>query len=501
MSIKRILTIVYICLSLVYIFAPIHFAPPASDLAAFTRELDERVPRFLKIFHIPGASVALIQNGQVAWANSYGLADVQQRAPVSTRTIFQAASISKTVTAWGVMKLVDEGKLALDAPAETYLHRWHIPASDFDPRGVTVRRLLNHTSGLADVEFLGYPPGQPLPTLEESLTNGPPAPTGRMKDSPGSMNVGSVRLVAPPGQRYVYSDANYVVLQLLIEEVTGESFADYMQGAVLTPLGMTDSSFARTPELIARTATPYDFREEPLPDYRFTELAPAGLYTTASDLARFVAAGLGELAGSGVISPASVQWMITPAARIPGFDGWVYANAYGLGYFIDTPPNGKILISHMGGNLGWSCEFAASPSTGNGIVIMTNGSTGHEVFSNVLTAWTDWQRLDEARVAHSTRLAQRLFQTLTVSMCIAAMLLSLGLIAGIRAGKRRFDLRHLPWSRTVGAVICIVALLLYWTIAHPLLQINLPSQAPGLLTGVTFLGLTIFSNILFSQTP
>ena len=495
----------YILLAILYIFVPVRLAAPlpAGNLSAFTRELDSRIPHILQDSRVPGATIALIQHGQVVWTKGYGLADVQQGTPVTPQTVFQAASISKTVTAWGVMKLVEDGTLVLDAPAESYLSRWHIPPSRFDSDEVTIRRLLNHTSGFAAVDYVGYPPAQPLPSLEESLTVGPPEPTDRMKSIPGSAGNGGARIVTQPGQAFVYSDSNYVLLQLIIEEVTGESFAIHMQREILSPLGMTDSSFARLPELIARTAIPYDAYGKPLPDFPFTELAPAGLYTTASDLGRFVAAGLPGAGdgpvGRGILTPDSVRVMTSPAVPIPGFEGWVYGDAYGLGYFVETRPGGNYLLSHSGGNLGWSCEFAASPSPGDGITIMTNSSIGHEVFAEALTLWTDWLGLDEAHIARSILLSHRVFQVLSVSMLLAAVILFVRLVNGIRSSARWFDLARLTLGRWLTAAACVVTAILYWTVVRSLMQINIPSQEPGMSWGVNFLCAALVANFLFAE--
>lgn len=494
----------YLSLAILYILKPVRFvAPPAADLSAFTRELDVRIPRAMRESGVPGVSIALIQHGEVVWVKGYGLANVETRELVSAQTVFQAASISKTVTAWGVMKLVEGGKLDLDAPAETYLRRWHFHPSSFDSNKVTIRHLLSHTSGLAAADYLGYPLGQPLPSLEQSLTNGPPALIGRMKDFPGTRYSGPVRLTAPPGQAFLYSDANFVVLQLIIEEVSGESFTDYMQREVLSPLGMTDSSFARTPELIARTAIPYDVHGKPLPDYAFTELASAGLYTTTTDLAHFVASALVRAdsgpVGRGVISPDSIHLMTSPAVSISGFDNWLYANAYGLGYYIDPMHNGGTLLSQSGGNLGWTCEFAAFPSTGDGIVIMNNSSVGHEVFAHALTAWTDWLGRDETHIAYAILMGRRTFQTLSFSLLGIALILFAQFIIRIHSGVRQFRLAHLPLSRVVIGALCVTALIAYWMVSHPWMQINIPSQPSAMLWGVNLLGLAILLNTFSLQ--
>ena len=266
-----------------------------------TRQLDQDVPGLLRSHDVPGTSLALVEEGEATWAQGYGMADVAAGKPVRSDTVFQAASISKAVSAWGVMHLVEQGKLDLDAPAERYLTHWHFPPSRFDEKGVTIRRLLSHTSGLSagsSTGYSGFEPGEPLPTLEESLT-------GKTKPP------GGIRLVSAPGSSFKYSGANYLVLQLLIEEVTGLPFSTYMRQEVLEPLGMTNSSYTWRPELRSATARAYDAWGQPLPNYIIPERAAGGLYTTAPDLARFVAAHMsgprGEAAGRGVLAPETLH--------------------------------------------------------------------------------------------------------------------------------------------------------------------------------------------------
>jgi len=117
-------------------------------------ELDEKIPAWLEEFIVPGAAIALIDNGEVIFQKGYGYADVKNQVKINSQTGFNIGSISKTVTAWGVMKLVEDGKIELDSPAEKYLTRWHFPNSDYDVDEVTIRRLLSHTAGLS---LHGYP--------------------------------------------------------------------------------------------------------------------------------------------------------------------------------------------------------------------------------------------------------------------------------------------------------------------------------------------------------
>jgi CubicO group peptidase (beta-lactamase class C family) len=154
---------------------------------------------------------------------------------VDEHTIFQVASLSKWLTAWGVMKLVEEGRIDLDAPVSRYLARWQLPESEYDHAEVTVRRLLAHNSGLTDgLGFLGFEPDQTIPSLEQELTHS--------TDVLPSVD-GEVRVGAEPGSGWRYSGGGYLILQLMIEDVTQESFDAFMRREVFEPLGMSDSTF------------------------------------------------------------------------------------------------------------------------------------------------------------------------------------------------------------------------------------------------------------------
>ena len=250
---------------------------------------------------VPGVAIALVQDGALTWTRGFGFADREKRMPVTSQTVFQVASISKSVAAWGVMTLAEQGQIDLDAPVERYLTRWHLPAADsgvYDSE-VTTRRLLSHTAGLSLHGYPGFDPDSgPLPTLEANLS--------------GATNgAGDVHVAFRPGTRWEYSGGGFTILQLLVEERSGKSFVDYMRQAVLEPLGMHSSSYDWLPGLRARTAVAYDRAGRRLPNYRFTELAAAGLYTTAEDLGRFVAAGLtgphGEPPGRGLLRPETID--------------------------------------------------------------------------------------------------------------------------------------------------------------------------------------------------
>jgi CubicO group peptidase (beta-lactamase class C family) len=316
----------------------------------------------------PGLAVALVYHGQVVWAAGYGVADRTTGQPVTAATRFQAASLSKPVTAWGVLRLVEAGRIGLDEPVVGHLRRWRPPPSRFDADGLTVRRLLSHTAGLSVHGYVGQTSDRPLPSIEASLS--------------GETGDGfPVELLAAPGRGWLYSGGGYSVLQLLVEELTGRPFVDYLQAEVLEPLGMTASSFqwSRTFE----TARPHDANGRAIPDFVFAEQAAAGLVTTAPDLARFLAAALasprGEPGGRGVLSPAGVRLALTAAPATEG--------RWGLGYGLGLTPGGDRLAYHEGANRGWRAGLALLPNRRSGIALLANGDAGSAPIDAVVQQW------------------------------------------------------------------------------------------------------------------
>ena len=311
--------------------------------------------------------------------------------PVGRDTRFQVASLSKWITAWGVMTLVQSGRLNLDAPVDTYLTRWRLPPGDFDNREVTVRRLLSHTAGLTDgLGYLGFAPGRPVQTLEASLTRAADA-------APGAG--GSVRVGSEPGSGWRYSGGGYALLQLVIEEVTGEPFAAYMQRAVLAPLGMSGSTYQ--PAGADGLATLYDADGSEAPRYRYTATGAASLYTSAADLTRFIQAHLpgpgGEPPGRGVLSPLLLESMRRPHAARFADDGWSLGlllsgvDAWGLGLILYAPNRaGGFIVGHDGGNapaINTAARF--DPATGDGIIVLETGDPS--LASRLGGEWVFWK--------------------------------------------------------------------------------------------------------------
>lgn len=266
-------------------------------------------------------------------------------------------------------------------PVEAYLTRWHLPPSHHDLRGVTIRRLLSHTAGLSDdLGYMGFEDPATVQSIEESLT--------RAADPrPGADGI--VRAGAEPGSSWRYSGGGFTLLQLVVEEVTGESFADYLRERVLGPLGMGDSSYALADIDASRLAPAYDEDGVPAPFRHYTALAAASLYSTAADMARFVAAHQpgpnGEPAGRGALRPQTVAAMREVEAHRFGLPIW------GLGTMLYAPDGeGSFVIGHEGGNSPAVTTTARfNPATGDGIVVLQTGRP--ELPARLGAEWVRWQ--------------------------------------------------------------------------------------------------------------
>jgi CubicO group peptidase (beta-lactamase class C family) len=331
--------------------------------------------RYIDANNRGNVAFALLEHGIVRGVHGASVGD-----PVNADTVFQVASLSKWITAWGAMALADQGKIDLDAPVTKYLKRWSLPPSEFDNNQVTVRRLLSHTAGLTDgLGYAGFAPGKPVQSLVESLT-------ATADVSPGASGV--IQVGREPGSRWQYSGGGYAILQLLIEDVSGESFDDYMKRAIFQPLGMTRSTFVWSPSNESTLAAFYDTESRPATHYRFAAVAATSLYTSASDLTRFLQAQLpgpgGEPAGRGVLRPETIHQMWTPHASQYGKDIW------GLGTILYVPNgSGSFVIGHDGSSVAHNTTARLNPATGDGIVVL---ETGRDLLATELGGeWVFWE--------------------------------------------------------------------------------------------------------------
>jgi CubicO group peptidase (beta-lactamase class C family) len=342
----------------------------------FLAGIDHIIPRLLHDFSIPGAAIAIIEDGEIVFQKGYGFADIETALKIDTKTGFNIGSISKTVAAWGIMKLVQEGKIDLDAPAEKYLTRWHLPASEFDSDEVTVRRLLSHTAGLSIPSVSAGYNYDNLPTLEDWLSG-------------KNDGLGPVEIIAEPGSKGEYSGGGYGVCQLIIEEVTGLKFEDYMQAQILDPLGMINSSYKIDDKIKAASASPYDRYGDATDFELFTVQAGAGLHTTLEDFTRFTFASLYQHQDNSTYNPVltadMIQQMMEP---VPNTKNWAWS--YGMGYQVLEMGPLSGYRGHGGTNIGWQANFWVDPLSNDGFIVFTNGGASH-ISDLVFCRWVTWK--------------------------------------------------------------------------------------------------------------
>lgn len=325
----------------------------------------------MRYHRVPGLSIAVIHNYRVEWVKSYGLADTIRHRPVTNETLFSAGSISKLVTAMAALKLVEQGKLSLDAPINQYLKSWRLGDNDFTRQTpVTLRMLLSHRGGTSQSAYFGFTPDQkPLPPVVDILSG---------KPGTGSR---AVVVNSEPNKAFRYSGGGYLVVQMAMMDVTGADFATLTDRTIFRPLGLRRTTFAQplpstlAPDLSWAYSTNGWFKGVP---YVYPQQAAAGLHTTAGDLARIVI----DLQNSyrnkgGLLSQASAKAMMTPLALVS--DGFT-KEQIGLGAFLlqsnHRTDEASRYFTHSGSNAGFIAEATGSILNGNGLVVMMNDNNG-----------------------------------------------------------------------------------------------------------------------------
>jgi CubicO group peptidase (beta-lactamase class C family) len=319
---------------------------PAAYTGATILQLEKDVPDLMKKDGVPGLSMAVIRGGKTTWVHGFGIKEATTGQPVTGNTVFEAASLSKPVFAYGVLKLVELGKVDLDVPLTTYLPKPFI-AGDERLAKITARIVLSHRTG-----FPNWPADD-----------------------------GSVSIYFTPGERFSYSGEGYIYLQRVVEQITGKALNEYMTEAVFRPLGMTSSSYVWRPDFDALTATGHDSDGKPVELWKPKEAGAAStLNTTAKDYALFVEAVLN---GKGLKS-ATLHEMETPQIAldpecricIKREPKQLSKNLFwGLGWGIQRK-DGSDVLWHWGDNGSFKCFVMAEPKTKSGIVMFANSENG-----------------------------------------------------------------------------------------------------------------------------
>ena len=316
-------------------------------------ELDKAVPAILEEHSAPGVTIGFVEGSKIIGYKFYGFADIEKQTVFNEDTMFNIGSISKVATGWAVMQLVQGGKVDLDKPVNSYLKRWKIPESEFGSHLVTLRNIMSHTSGLS----LGPVGGWDTPADKSivDFLNG---------DNNGA---GDVELIIEPNTQFSYSGGGYSVIQLLIEDVSGQSFNEFMTSKVFLPLGMTSTTFEVNEDLMQRSATPYDQEGKATSMLYFTATAAAGMHTTTHDLALFSSALLkddkGTFIGQKLLKEKWISELMKPVEAT--------GKRMSLSYFIDEENEG---VGFSGYNRGWIALTRTIVGRNYGYAILTNSN-------------------------------------------------------------------------------------------------------------------------------
>lgn len=319
-------------------------------------------------------ALVLIEDGRVVGSHYASNGEA-----VGPDSLFQVASLSKWFTAVGVMALVQDGVLDLDAPVARYLTRWSLPPGPRDSSGVTVRRLLSHTAGLDDgLGYQGFDSAADVQSLEASLTLARDASEGAS---------GAVRVATEPGSAWAYSGGGYTLLQLLVEEVTGRSFSDYMRDRIFRPIGMTRTTFDHGEASAAGLVENFDQRGRAEPFRHYASLAATSAFTSAGDLVAFLRSQwpAGQDVGAAPLSAATLAEMRRPHAASFGADIW------GLGVMLYAPDgSGDFIVGHDGNNEpAINTAARLDPGSGDGIIVLETGSA--LLATRLAGEWVYWK--------------------------------------------------------------------------------------------------------------
>jgi CubicO group peptidase (beta-lactamase class C family) len=341
----------------------------------------------MKRYNVPGVSIAVIDQTAIAWAQGYGVQQAGTSDPVTTQTRFQAASISKPVSAMAALWLVQSGKLDLDADVNHILRSWQVPENEHTrDRKATLRGVLSHTAGLTVHGFPGYAAGEEVPSVRQILDGEPPA------------NTEPVRVEHVPGSQFQYSGGGYTVMQQLLEDITGQPFSEFMQSTVLDRLQMDHSTFEQPlpQEYAGDAATAHTGNGQPVDGkwHTYPERAAAGLWTTPSDLARYAIEILKSSTGGSnrILSVEMTREMLTPIM-----------NNHGLGPRIQKFDD-SIEFSHAGGNEGFRCFLVGYTGAQQGAVVMTNSDNGNVLMMEIIRSiahaygWPDFRPTEKSVV-------------------------------------------------------------------------------------------------------
>lgn len=349
-------------------------------------------------FKVKGLSMAVIQNYKVIWAKGYGWANEKEKRPVTNSTLFKPGSISKSLNAVGVLKLAQNNKLDIYTDINEYLKSWKFPYDSLSKKkDITTANLLSHTAGLSVYGgFPGYDINSKIPTIPQILDGKEPA------------NTPPVRSLFEPGVQFQYSGGGTIISQLIITDLTNQSYEKFMYDSVLKPMGMKNSFYSAAPpakDILTKIATGYTIEGDEVKAtfHVYPEQAPLGLWTTPTEICNYIIEI--QLANSGksskVLNRQMASLQLTP---------YIDYSAT-MGAFIGDR-NGEKYFFHDAGNEGYRGLYYGSVEGGNGVVIFVNSDEGNiilELLNSVASVY-NWKGFDKPKNIHTITVPEKITQ-------------------------------------------------------------------------------------------
>ncbi|WP_187696375.1 serine hydrolase domain-containing protein [Xanthovirga aplysinae] len=346
----------------------------------------------MKHYKVPGLSIAVVENGEIVWAEGYGLADIKGKKKVNTNTLFQAASISKPLASLAILKLAEQNLVDLDENVNKYLKNYQIPENKFTKRiKVTLRAIMAHTAGFNVEGFVGYKSKEPIPSTIQVLK--------------GEGNSPKVMVNTLPESSWHYSGGGSTIMQKVVEDITNQAFEDYMKMEILDPLGMTNSTFALPlpKKYHSNVSLAFDTKGKLMEGkwHNYPEKAAAGLWSTPTDIAKYCQAIQDIMSGkvkNGILTKASIEMMLKDHYGLVPFvsspnkpEG--YKHYWGLGPEI-IGTGESMRFQHAGKNEGFKANFTAYVHKGQAIVIMANGDNGYDLIMEIEKVLSDYFKME-----------------------------------------------------------------------------------------------------------
>lgn len=352
-----------------------HLVPTASLMGKLgpTETLQDR----LAYYHTPAITIAVVNNFEVEWALAVGVCDIRSKNKVTIDTLFQAGSISKPIFALAVLQLKQTGLLNLDEDINHYLSSWCVPATDGWQPNITLRQLLSHTAGLTVHGLPGYQASEKIPTVSQILN-------GNIRS-----NTASVEVNILPGLQFRYSDGGFAVAQQVVVDLLKKPFPQIMHDLLLKPLGLTNSTFAQPlPKTWAiRAATAHPWKNIPIKGkaFAYLEMAAAGLWTTATDLAHIgveLLKVLNDRKPLALLTKNSIESMLQPqlAHQETSDSGFI-----GLGFHC-CGRDDSFRFGHAGRNEGFLADMRFYRNLGKGAVVMINSNEGRPLIDELMVS-------------------------------------------------------------------------------------------------------------------